>query len=293
MKNIKTFLLLFAIIAFFKTAVTAQETKADFAKVMIIPFDPNLYFSDSDDALSKQNNKTIKEIRTLFRYGLNTNVDVKILTRYSTRPLLTDTIKTAREDLNLIYRDITYFKDKSMVTEEMKRKIAEEEHEKKGVSFTKKDAESEAQGTSKLTNHVTTQEYMNVKFNPEMLHYLQKKYGTDIFVFINQFELVTNYEHCLDRATNTFERDIKVHFSIFDASGKQLAGDVAIAHFSSNTNDLTEIMRNNFPIISEYLAGNLPNNAKPAEKEEVVEKNAPTTPTKVVKNENMEFEGGN
>lgn len=293
------------------TQTAAQELKTDYAGVMIIPFDPNLYFSDSDDQLSKHNNKNVKEIRTLFRYGLNMNVNVKILSQYNTRPLLTDTLQTAREDLNLIYRDISYFKDKSMPSEAMKKKAAAEEREKK-FSLNKKDTESAAQVTSKLNHPILPRDYMNVKINqPQMLQYLQKKYGTDIFVFINQFELVTNYEHCLDRATNTFERDIKVHFSIFDATGKQLAGDVAVAHFSSNTNDLTEIMRNNFPVISEYLAGNMPNKTKPAEqqiveavpvKEPVVtkevtpqvaqEEKAPAAPVqKVEKDEEvMEFE---
>lgn len=291
--HLYSFFLLLFLAPFFASEIVAQETKDDYARVMIIPFDPNLYFSDSDDQLSKQNSKSIKEIRTQFRYGLNFNVNAKILSRYATRPLLTDTMKTAREDLNLIYRDISYFKDKSMPSEEMKKKMEEEKRaEKNPFTLKKKDAESEAQATSKLDNHVVAQEYMNVKIHQtEMLAYLQKKYETDIFVFINQFELVTNYEHCLDRATNTFERDIKVHFSIFDATGKQLAGDVAIAHFSSNTNDLTEIIRNNFPIISEYLAGNLPNKAV---KEEKVEK--ATTPSdtpalpKIEKGETMEFE---
>lgn len=311
MTRIAALLLALFAVCTLSTQTTAQEVKTDYASVMIIPFDPNLYFSDSDDQLSKHNNKNIKEIRTLFRYGLNMNVNVKILSQYNTRPLLTDTLQTAREDLNLIYRDISYFKDKSMPSEAMKKKAAAEEREKK-FTLNKKDTESQAQVTSKLNHPILPRDYMNVKISqPQMLQYLQKKYGTDIFVFINQFELVTNYEHCLDRATNTFERDIKVHFSIFDATGKQLAGDVAIAHFSSNTNDLTEIMRNNFPVISEYLAGNMPNKTKPAEeqvtkeavpvKEPVITKEtprevapaekAPAPVQKVEKNEEvMEFE---
>lgn len=275
----------------------AQLTKDDLARVMIIPFDPNLYFSDSDEQLSKYNEKSIKEIRTLFRYGINTTVNAKILTRYSTVPLLTDTMKTAREDLNLIYRDISYFKDKSMPSEAMKKKIEEEKKaEKNTFTLKKKEHESEAQVTSKLDNHVLAQEYMNVKIHqPAMLQYLHKKYGAELFVFLNQFELVTNYEHCLDRSTNTFERDIKVHFSIFDASGKQLAGDVAIAHFSSNTNDVTEIIRSNFPVISEYLAGNLPGGVEKAVKQELPA--SPSAPPAAPapqerKEEVMEFEDG-
>lgn len=297
MKKIHSFVLLL-ILCCIAQQVIAQQTKEDLARVMIIPFDPNLYFSDADEQLSKYNEKSIKEIRTLFRYGINTTVNAKILTHYATVPLLTDTMRTAREDLNLVYRDISYFKDKSMPSEAMKKKIEEEKKtDKNPFSLKKKETESQAQVTSKLDNHVLAQEYMNVKIHQtEMLAYLQKKYGTDLFVFINQFELVTNYEHCLDRATNTFERDIKVHFSIFDATGKQLAGDVAIAHFSSNTNDITEIIRNNFPIISEYLAGNLPNKTEMPEQPAQPVQSAPPVNTPpsppAEKEEVMEFEDG-
>ncbi len=265
--------------------VWSQEQVDAGPKVMIIPFDPYLYFSDADEQLAKYNKKSIKEVRTLFRYGLNINVNAKILAMYETRPLLTDTAKGASEDLYNIYKSISYFKDNSMLSPDMKKEM-ETKAKKKPIKIfgpTEEEEGAEAHTTSKLKlPEEKTNEYMNVKIhNIAMLTYLKKKYGTELFVFINQFDLVTNYEHCLDRSTNTFERDIKVHFSIFDYTGKQLAGDVAIAHFSSNTNDITEIMKNNFPVVSEYLTGNLPKNFR-------VEK---ASTEKSGEEEIMEFEG--
>ncbi len=231
--------------------------------VMIIPFDPNMYFSDADDQLAKYNGKSIKEVRTLFRYGININVNAKILSLYQTRPLLTDTAKRAVEDLYAIYKGISYFKDKSMPLSEAEEKAYATE-EKKKISVAGKSLESEGQMASSLKQPVVRHEYMNVKIHDKrMLLYLKEKYGTDVFVFLNQFDLVTNFEHCLDRATNTFERDIKVHFSILDYTGKQLAGDVAIVHFPSNSNDITEIMRDNFPVIADYIAGKVQRDMSP------------------------------
>lgn len=266
----------------FATTVRSQDTTSAANSVMIIPFDPNMYFSDADEQLSKYNDKSVKEIRTLFRYGLNVNVNAKILSAHQTRPLLTDTAKTAMDDLYAIYKGISYFKDKSMPLTEAEEKALATEEKKKPFTFKKKEDDSDAHTASSLKEPITRHEYMNVKIHDSrMLPYLKNKYGTDIFVFINQFDLVTNYEHCLDRATNTFERDIKVHFSILDYTGKQLAGDLAIVHFPSNSNDITEIMRNNFPIIADYLAGKLsmdltpvkevPSKTNSAEKEEFIE----------------------
>jgi hypothetical protein len=263
-----------------------NDTASTGRSVMIIPFDPNMYFSDADEQLSKYNDKSVKEIRTLFRYGLNVNVNAKILSHYQTRPLLTDTAKTAMDDLYAIYRGISYFKDRSMPLTEAEERTWASEERKKSFSFKKKEDDSDAHTASSLKEPVTRHEYMNVKIHDSrMLPYLKNKYGTDVFVFINQFDLVTNYEHCLDRATNTFERDIKVHFSILDYTGKQLAGDIAIVHFPSNTNDITEIMRNNFPIIADYLAGKLTRDLTPV-------KDIPVKTNSTVKEDQMEFEEG-
>ncbi|GIV33125.1 MAG: hypothetical protein KatS3mg031_0660 [Chitinophagales bacterium] len=277
-------IVILAILTFSGFLVSAQQYGASSPKVMIIPFDPYLYFSDADEQLAKYNNKSIKEVRTLFRYGLNINVNAKILALYETRPLLTDTAKGASEDLYNIYKNISYFKDNSMPSPEMKKEMEAQSRKKGFRIFSAPEESTEAHTSSRLKLPDEKQkEYINVKIhNNAMLQYLRKKYGTDLFVFINQFDLVTNYEHCLDRATNTFERDIKVHFSIFDYTGKQLAGDVAIVHFPSSTNDITEIMKNNFPVISEYLTGNLPKNYKA---------NQPTRPSEEkVDSEVMEFE---
>lgn len=261
----KTCLILIALIGANVSFAQNQAEKQEFNSVMIIPFEPNMYFSDADDALAKYNEKTVKEVRTMFRYGLNVNLNARILSLYQTRPLLTDTTHGAKEDLYAIYKGISYFKDKSMpnlTVNEQQHKLTGNAEKKPLLRKTKEEETINAHTTSKLRLE-ESKDYMNVKIsNPEMLTFLHRKYGTELFVFINQFDLVTNYEHCLDRSTNTFERDIRIHFSIFDSKGKQLAGDMAIARFASNTNNIMEIMRSNFPIVSDYLAGNLPKKIK-------------------------------
>ena len=103
---------------------------------------------------------------------------------------------------------------------------------------------------------------MNVKIhNAAMLEYLHNKYGTEVFLFINQFNLVTNFEHCLDRANNVFEREVMIHFSVFDYTGKQIAGDVAIVNLPSNNNNLDLIIKEKFPVIADYIKGQLPHNS--------------------------------
>jgi len=236
------------------------QAKSDRPKVMIIPFDPDMYFCDADQDLAKYNQKNIREVRTLFRYGLNTEVNAKILSEYETKPLLTDTAKDAAKDLYSIYKGISYFEDKSMPNPSDPPK----KEEKKGL-FGNSGEKPNEQTTSRLTkiDKDGLRNYINVRiYNVKMLEYLHDKYGTELFLFLNQFNMVTDFAHCLDRATNTFERELAVHYSVFDYHGKQLAGDVAIVKFPSNSNDITTIIRSNFPIISNYLAGTMPGHVK-------------------------------
>jgi hypothetical protein len=52
-----------------------------------------------------------------------------------------------------------------------------------------------------------------------------------------------------------------IHFSVFDYTGKQLAGDVAIVNLPSNNNNLDLIIKEKFPVISDYIKGQLPHNS--------------------------------
>lgn len=259
-------LLMVKLVAAQNTKDSTKQVQDNRARVMVIPFDPEMYFNDADEDLAKYNNKNIKDIRAMFRYGLNVNLNAKILSQYQTRPLLTDTTKNADDDLYRIYKSVSYFKDKSIPNPNDPTK------KESGVKkiFGKKDNNDE-QNSSKFTevdkNGLRT--YINVKiYDVAMLDYLHKKYGVDLFVFLNQFNMVTDFARCLDRSTNTFERELAVHYSIFDYTGKQIAGDVAIVKFPSNSNDMMTIMQKNFPIISDYLAGNLPKHATRAPEEE-------------------------
>lgn len=240
-----------AAIVFVALRAFAQEHHS----VMIIPFDPDMYFSDSDEMLAKYNKKNVKEVRTLFRYGLNINLNARIMTQYKTTNLLSDSSSNALNDLALIYKSIAYYGDEPMPVEDL---TAKEEAPKK-AGFFQKSQDGKAQQNNKQQDLKMPKKYINVKIqNKELLSYLSEKYGVDLFLFCNQFNLETNYQHCLDRATNTFQRELMVHYSLFDKNGKQLAGGITQANFPSNSNDIMSIMKTNFPQLSEQMATRLP-----------------------------------
>ena len=52
---------------------------------------------------------------------------------------------------------------------------------------------------------------------------LNEQYNADIFVFITQMEIKTNYKTCLDIANKIYRREVMLHFSVYDINGNLLA----------------------------------------------------------------------
>ena len=243
----------------------ADEDSAVFKKVMVIPFNPNLYLADCNHDLIKYNKKHGDEILKTIRYGLDYNVHARVITKYETKQVLRDTSVDVQKDLQSIYNAISYKYEQPSPLVDEKEKKRRSNFFKQLSDKLKADEKDMARFASKYKTYDQPRKYMNVKiYNNEIFSYLYEKYDTDLFLFINQFELITNYERCIDRANGVFEREVMVHFSIFDKTGKQLYGDVVTVVFPSNTNDLDTIIRSNFPLVADYLADKLPQKPLPA-----------------------------
>jgi len=263
------------------TVANAQESVLDagnsgifqnYNKVMLIPFNANFYFSDADKELAEYNKKSEKEIQKLFRAGLDFDINARILSMYDTKQMLDVNDEEVEEDLEAIYSGLSYGYEKPKHPDG----CTCEDYCKEGKpkSFFKKfeetlkidndngDERTDAEAYQSASGYVEPageKKYMGVTIkHPEMLEFYKEKYGTDLFVFINQFELKTKYEACLDRSIKKFTREVWVHFSIYDANGTLLYGDVVVVDVPSNTNNLDQIIRNHFPLVTDELASNMP-----------------------------------
>lgn len=223
-------------------------------KVMIIPFNPFYYLSDADAELAAYNKKTQSEISTLFRYGLDMNVNARVITSYNAQSILMDTTVESAKDLQFIYSNISYKYEKPMDINGRDSMPAQiKETDLFGINGPPPNEKKKLYNQT-IVEDTVVKKYLNaVVNNTELFSALQQKYGADLFIFINQFELVTNYAHCLDRATNNFERKVLVHYSIYDATGRQLKGDAVSVTFPSNMNNLDAIIAEKFPLIGNYL----------------------------------------
>ena len=87
----------------------------------------------------------------------------------------------------------------------------------------------------------------------EVLSYLNKKYTSEYFVFINQLD-IKNDMSSYDINTDSYQREVVVHYSILDITGKTINAGIATSRFSSKENNPKKIVAQCFSPIATYIA---------------------------------------
>ena len=124
----------------------------------------------------------------------------------------------------------------------------------------------------------TGNKFMNTKVKPELLAYLHKKYNSTIFVFINELD-IKNDPESYDANTDSYQREITVHYSIMDVTGNFISYGISKAGFSSKVNDPDKIIKNDFSAASKIICDKLVKTLTPPETLKEEKKNTPRQKT--------------
>ncbi len=236
----------------------------EYQQVLVIPFDPHLYFSDADDEIAGRSHIARTQVREVFRRRLNVLIDPK---GYEVVYLLNGKQRDTLTDLNRVYSSVTYnyydvlsspyFQE----TGQHESDALDKGEKPKGfIARTKDKLSGNGQHDAHAIRELDKSDrYFGVQVkDPQFFTYFADKYSIDYYVFINQFEVVTDYEHCLDRATQNYARYFITHYSIFDVTGKQIAGNKFKVFYNSNSNDVMRIVADNMPKVAERIMKDLP-----------------------------------
>lgn len=246
------------------SSVDVYPFDPDLKQVMVIPFDPYLYFSDADHEIAAKSKIVPPKVREIFRRRLNTLLRAP---GYETIHLLGGPITDSISDLNKIYSSVSYGYEDALEnpyyqpTEEEEGQLkASSVSDSKSWLDKQKEKFAPVQNSSKAVYDKYEGQYFAVKIrNPEeFFSYFQTKYSVDYFIFINQFEVKTNYENCLDRSAHNFERTFTTHYSIFDANGAQIAGNKFKTFYNSNSSYIYTIVSDNMHKIAKRILAQLP-----------------------------------
>lgn len=227
-----------------------------YKQVLVIPFDPYLYFSDADDEIAAKSNMPRTKVRQVFRKRLNALIEAP---GYETIHLLGGKAKDSISDMNKIYGMVTYNYQQAVVGPYHKEEEKPEEVKKNKTWLAKQKEKITTPSESKYDIPTDYGSYFGVIIkNQEFFSYFNAKYSVDYYIFVSQFEVKTNYENCLDRAALNYERTFTTHFSIFDKNGKQIAGNKFKTHYNSNSNYIYQIVSDNMGKVANRIISELP-----------------------------------
>lgn len=246
--------ILFNLIVLFSTAQEGTRTTqtaipGTVGKIMIIPFEPKLYMSEIDMKVNQQTKWNFEKIRENFRQQLNSQLKSKLQGIAPVVSFYSDSAKMAK--------DLMYIYNATQLSYEPLSNPTP------GVLPAKQNGIKNGQLAVEAS---TDKKFMNVKISdPKALEYLNNKYKTDYFVFINQLDIVNNAE-TYNLATDSYMRDVTVHYTILDKTGKYISAGVATSQFSSKENEPKKIVSLNFSPIATYISGKLASVVKPETK---------------------------
>ncbi len=240
----------------------------DRKKLMLIPFEPRLYRSHIDRQVGENDGLTFQQIRGYFRLGLDNALNLSLKDDYDLIRMHADKADINR-DLDYIYKSVGYqYRLMPQAPETPKKGLAKfgEQLSKEVQKQVKKLEEPEPKAGGRIENgEVVSVAEKNERFmaisliNQDMFNYLSDKYETGLFLFITQLDMMNAAgQEYTAYGSDNYEREIKVHFCIWNADKQEIYAGAVKRRFSSRTNSIKKIIVANFPPLAEQIKMYLP-----------------------------------
>lgn len=222
-------------------------------KVLLVPFDERIYFNDATYLMAPKDGSTHDELMEYFRYQFNLNLYNALIDSCEVVDLVSNNTREDQEDVSGLYSTIRY--NLQLVPQEptknnaIARKRFEKEQERRQKELENaKPAIHNGELIGQKQN--TDDKYLHIVFDqPEVLAEIARRRGIDYYLFINQFEIKTDYRDPYMSGRSDLKRELRVHFSIYGAAGEFIGGNYAKTSIPFYEDDKTVIVTEYFPEI--------------------------------------------
>jgi len=256
----------FFLLSFFSFS---QEEKHSY---LIVPNEPKLYISSADRDIAQRTGASYVQIRETFRRTLVKELEQEFSKIGTAKILLADSGEVYA-DLKYTYYNIGYKYEVVPAEETM---VKDFEKTKKFIEkVLPKKEEEVAEVKDEEVEH-----FMNTSIhNPNLLSYLNEKYGATRFVFINQLDIKDEPKSAYDYGTEDLDRVVRVHFTILDINGNVISAGLAKKEFPAKYSTTQLIVNYTFPSIVKFISKKVvlfdaPEAPKPEEVEKKSEDNS-------------------
>lgn len=232
-------------------------------RVLVVPFDERIYFNDATAGIARRDGLTHDEIMEYFRYQLNLHLINSLIDSCEIVDLMTNNTREDEADITGLYTTMSYelrLAEFELDTENMSalaRKRAEklEEARRKQREEEMKNARPGIQNGELVGRKQNTDDmYLHIIIGqPEVLKEIASRRKVDYFLFINQFDIKTDYRDPYISGQNNVHRLMRVHFSIYNTDGEFISGNFASTKVPIYEDDKERIVNQYFPEIMRQI----------------------------------------
>jgi hypothetical protein len=226
-----------------------KQTKAEEkSNILVIPFQPQMYNASGDQYICQKSRITPGELSDMIRRSLTSTLMYNMSDLYNVvEP--PDDLRNKNSDINVIYQ-ITHYttlykKLKSYYKGYPPIKIGQiiaPSYMRWGTDCVNDNSQAPNRGHHK---------YVKAEILRDSLFAgICKRNTSHYALFITQFEMTTRFKNCNDLQNQVFQRDIFIHYTLFDKTGKYIDGGVVGTTFQSNSNDATKILEKNLGVLT-------------------------------------------
>lgn len=234
-------------LGFYRDSVSMLERP----NLLIVPFHPDRYMSEVDQDIAKGTSYTYQHTRGFFRKGLD-NAMIIAAKQYNDYVNLHADDPVLNKDLDFVYKVTRYRVEPytpPVILEEQgfKKKLANYWIKLQGEITPEPEPGTRIEKGQLVTVEDNRELITRTEMlNPILVDSLTPKYNVDYFVFVSEVDMLIATTDQFALASDNYGRVIKVHFTVTDREGKELFSLIKKEPFSSQENDLENIIRRHY-----------------------------------------------
>ena len=224
--------------------------------LLIVPFESKMYITDVNKQLAEANNLTSSEILSRFTSAIDQSIIYSFEQKCNVSSFYLLDDSESKTDLAYVYqnRRLEY----ELVSETVEKTKTEKLKDK-----LKKKEETKYQGGSIIDGQIVSkrddrERYMKAVIRDQnMLDSMVTKFDNNYFLFVNELDIRNNYSDAVDMQKNGYNREIKLHYTLYHKNGEILSTGISRTTFPSSQNDINVIIKSYFPILAQQIQEDL------------------------------------
>jgi hypothetical protein len=222
------------------------KAKAADAKdyILVIPFAPQMYACNGDHFICKSSNITPGELSDVLRRSITATMVGNLSNYYNCKEPSKGKPGDKSSDLDDIYAITRFHRERQKLKGYYKGYPHFSLWQMLGPRYMRWGSDCVNNHSEKPNSKRRFYEKAVVQ-NDSVFHNICTRLDASYALFITQLDINTRFKNCSDLQENIYQRDIFIHFSLLDNTGKYIDGGVVGTTFQSSTNDVGVIIDKN------------------------------------------------